>query len=57
MHDDDEVLHEELYCAACRELLRTDGKMADHIWSKTHKMAEEHLRGWLPKAERKLDAL
>lgn len=56
MDDDDGVLAEELYCAACRKLLRTAGQMADHIRSKKHKLAEARLRRRLVKEEAQFEA-
>lgn len=57
MDDDDGVLAEELYCVACRKLLRTAGQMADHIRSKKHKLAEARLRRRLLKEEAQYEAL
>lgn len=57
MEDDDGVLAEELYCAACRKLLRTAGQMADHIRSKKHKLAEARLRRRLLKEEVQFETL
>lgn len=42
--EENEVPAEELYCAACRKLLRTPGQLTDHLRSKKHKAAAAHVR-------------